>query len=92
MDATYWALTDSSGDVPDQPIVILKGEGPIIYSWAPHLNKWVESPIYFDEVYGGDPGRVEITEQQAAEYRAQGIGLDEEGFNDMLTWKPPPRT
>ena len=91
-EPTYWVLRDPFGDSPQSPLVLLKGEGPTISSWVPHLEEWVESPWYFDEIYGDEPGRLEVTEQQAAQHQADGVGLSEERFNQLLAIHSPSKS
>ena len=91
-EPAYWVLRNPFGDSPQSPLVLLKGEGPTISSWVPHLEEWVESPWYFDEIYGDEPGRVEVTEQQAAQHQADGVGLSEERFNQLLAIHSPSRS
>lgn len=83
----FWAVTDSQGDTPDEPIVVLKSDGPFVQVWVPHLNKWVDGPSYIESIYGDDRDAVSITEQQAAQYRSQGVGMDEAEYAGWLKWQ-----
>lgn len=89
----HWALTTPTGPTPDEPHVVLRttdGINPEV--WSPGQNAWVPAPIYFDAIYGDDPDAVTITDQQAEQYKADGVGMDEEALAKVLalTDTPPP--
>lgn len=80
----YYVMTNPFGDAPDQPIVLIQQDGAGVRVWDKNSSKWVDSPIYIDSLFGDDPGWVNITEEQAAQYRADGVGMDEEGFARLM--------
>jgi len=80
----FYALTDPFGDTPDAPIVIINQDGTGVRVWDKNTNKWVDAPIYMDSLFGDDPGWVHLTEQEAAGYRADQVGMDPAGFERLM--------
>lgn len=83
----HWVLTSPHGPTPDKPHVLLRTEdGVRPQLWAPTEDKWVDAPVYFDAIYGGDPDSVPVTVEQADQYKADGVGHDAEGLAALLEW------